>query len=251
MCVAIYKPQGVQTPSRETLKRCWEANPDGAGFAIRTGGNKYAIEIKKGFMSWESFEAAFQRYRLADFSGAMFLHFRIATHGGVSPGNTHPFCITQDMKLLRHTDILTNYALIHNGILPIEPETAGISDTMEFCRRLARGKFYQNIPEILQLLEGLLGSNKLAIMTRTGVHLAGHWKKLDGVYFSNMLWRQYFNWNWNDEDEPCFPDESELRLLRKGTCPDCSGKVVREGNEFYCLECDRIWRIRSAFADIR
>ena len=34
MCVAIYKPANVKTPSLDTLKRCWDANPDGAGFAL-------------------------------------------------------------------------------------------------------------------------------------------------------------------------------------------------------------------------
>ena len=45
MCVAIYKPENIQMPSLDTLKKCWEANPDGAGFALFTGGDKYAIEI--------------------------------------------------------------------------------------------------------------------------------------------------------------------------------------------------------------
>ena len=119
MCVAIYKPENVQTPSLDTLKKCWEANPDGAGFALLTGGDKYAIEIHKGYMTWKQFKAAFEKYRLADFTGDMLLHFRIATHGSILPGNTHPFSLTGDVKLLKHTNVRTNYALIHNGILPI------------------------------------------------------------------------------------------------------------------------------------
>ena len=122
MCVAIYKPENIQTPSLDTLKKCWEANPDGAGFALCTSGDKYAIEIHKGYMTWKQFKAAFEKYRLADFAGDMLLHFRIATHGGISPGNTHPFSLTGDVKLLKHTNVLTNYALIHNGMLPIKPK---------------------------------------------------------------------------------------------------------------------------------
>ena len=137
MCVAIYKPENIQTPSLDTLKKCWDANPDGAGFALCTGGDKYAIEIHKGYMTWKQFKAAFEKYRLADFARDMLLHFRIATHGGISPGNTHPFSLTKDVKLLKHTNVRTNYALIHNGILPIKPE-GDISDTMEFCRRMPR-----------------------------------------------------------------------------------------------------------------
>ena len=134
MCVAIYKPKETILPSLEILKQCWDANPDGAGFALFTGGEKYAIEIHKGYMTWKSFVTAYEKY-LADFDGDLLLHFRIATHGGISSGLTHPFSLTKDVKLLKHTNVLTNYALIHNGMLPIESEEG--SDTMEFCRRLA------------------------------------------------------------------------------------------------------------------
>jgi glutamine amidotransferases class-II len=232
MCVAIYKPENVQMPSLDTLKKCWEANPDGAGFALCTSGDKYAIEIHKGYMTWKQFKAAFEKYRLADFAGDMLLHFRIATHGGISPGNTHPFSLTGDVKLLKHTNILTNYALIHNGILPIKPE-GDISDTMEFCRRLA--PLYQNIPSAFNLIEGMAGNNKIAVITRERVHLFGQWECVEGVYFSNLLW----DWSW--DIEPFLPDKAELALLRKGVCPDCDAEVMRDKNKFYCLGCDAIW----------
>ena len=232
MCVAIYKPENVQTPSLDTLKKCWDANPDGAGFALCTGGDKYAIEIHKGYMTWKQFKAAFEKYRLADFAGDMLLHFRIATHGGISPGNTHPFSLTKDVKLLKHTNVRTNYALIHNGILPIKPE-GDISDTMEFCRRLV--PLYQNIPSVFNLIEGMAGNNKIAVMTREQVHLFGQWECVKGVYFSNLLW----DWSW--DIEPFLPDKAGLALLRKGVCPDCDAEVMRDKNKFYCLGCDAIW----------
>lgn len=219
-------------PSLDTLKKCWEANPDGAGFALLTGGDKYAIEIHKGYMTWEQFKAAFEKYRLADFAGDMLLHFRIATHGGISPGNTHPFSLTGDVKLLKHTNVLTNYALIHNGMLPIKPK-GDISDTMEFCRRLA--PLYQNIPSAFNLIEGMAGNNKIAVMTRERVHLFGQWECVEGVYFSNPLW----DWSW--DIEPFLPDKAGLALLRKGVCPDCDAEVMRDKNKFYCLGCDAIW----------
>ena len=232
MCVAIYKPENVQTPSLDTLKKCREANPDGAGFALLTGGDKYAIEIHKGYMTWKQFKAAFEKYRLADFTGDMLLHFRIATHGSISPGNTHPFSLTKDIKLLKHTNVRTNYALIHNGILPIKPE-GDISDTMEFCRRLA--PLYLNIPSAFNLIEGMAGNIKIAVMTRERVHLFGQWECVEGVYFSNLLW----DWSW--DIEPFFPNKAELALLRKGVCSDCDAEVMRDKNKFYCLRCDAIW----------
>lgn len=229
MCVAIYKPEGVKTPSLEVLKQCWDANPDGAGFTLLSGGEKHAIEIHKGYMTWKSFVNAYEKYRLEDFSGDMLLHFRIATHGGISPGNTHPFSLTKDIKLLKHTNVLTNYALIHNGMLPIEPE-GNISDTMEFCRRLA--PFYQNIPAALKLIEGMAGNNKIAVMTRDKVHLFGEWERIEGVYFSNTLW------DWSDY---YFPTRKELRQLDKGFCPYCDCAIIPEDDMYYCPECCDIW----------
>lgn len=229
MCVAIYKPKETILPSLETLKQCWDANPDGAGFALFTGGEKYAIEIHKGYMTWKSFVTAYEKYHLADFDGDLLLHFRIATHGGISPGLTHPFSLTKDVKLLKHTNVLTNYALIHNGMLPIESKEG--SDTMEFCRRLA--PFYQNIPAAFNLIEGMAGNNKIAIMTREQVHLFGEWEYIDGVYFSNLYW------DW--QDDFYLPTRKELRQLDKGLCPYCNCAIIPEYDMFYCPECCGVW----------
>ena len=227
MCVAIYKPAGIETPSLDTLKQCWDANPDGAGFAMLTGGER-AIEIHKGYMTWKQFVTAYEKYHLADFSGDQLLHFRIATHGGISPGLTHPFSLTKDVKLLKHTNVRTNYALIHNGMLPIESEEG--SDTMEFCRRLA--PFYQNIPSAFNLIEGMAGSNKIAVMTRDKVHLFGEWERLNGVYFSNLLW----DWGFDD-----FGEEAEYRLLEMGHCPYCDAPIHYRLDGYSCSECELEW----------
>ena len=182
-------------------------------------------------MTWKQFKAAFEKYRLADFAGDLLLHFRIATHGSISPGNTHPFSLTGDVKLLKHTNVRTNYALIHNGILPIKP-SGDISDTMEFCRRLA--PLYQNIPSAFNLIEGMAGNNKIAVMTRERVHLFGDWQCVEGVYFSNLLW------DWQEEFFP--PTQEELQLLNQGYCPYCDGRIIREDDLFYCPECGEAWK---------
>ena len=227
MCVAIYKPENVKLPALEVLKQCWDANPDGAGFALRTDG-EYSIGIHKGYMTWKQFVTAYEKYRLADFAGDLLLHFRIATHGGISPGLTHPFSLTKDVKLLKHTNVKTNYALIHNGMLPIESEDG--SDTMEFCRRLA--PLHQNIPSAFNLIEGMAGNNKIAVMTRDKVHLFGEWECIDGVYFSNLLW------DWSDF---YLPTRKELRQLQKGFCPYCDGKIIPDDEMYYCPECGDVW----------
>ena len=228
MCVAIYKPKRVNLPSLEILKQCWDANPDGAGFALLTGGER-AIEIHKGYMTWEQFVSAYEKYHLADFAGDLLLHFRIATHGGISPGLTHPFSLTQDATLLKHPNVLTNYALIHNGMLPFEPEEG--SDTMEFCRRLA--PLYQNIPAVFNLIQGMAGNNKIAVMTREKVHLFGEWETVEGVYFSN----RFGDW----PEEFYLPTRKERSKLDRGYCPYCNSAIIPEDDMFYCPECGEVW----------
>ena len=236
MCVAIYKPANAKLPSFDILRQCWETNPDGAGFAMPTRDNpEHAFHIRKGFMTWEAFEKAVRDFKLADCEGDLFLHFRIATHGGISPGNTHPFPVTKEVKYLQHTNILTNSVLIHNGVLPIKPEFRDISDTMELCRRLSG--FHGKIPEALNLLEGFIGNSKIAVMLPGKVYLVGKWSEIDGVYFSNTHWQ----YRWEFEDDIRYPDENELRLLKQNICPDCDAQVFRDKTEFYCPDCGTVW----------
>ena len=48
MCVAVYKPIGVELPTKEELYNCYLRNQDGAGFAFYRNGK---INIKKGVIS--------------------------------------------------------------------------------------------------------------------------------------------------------------------------------------------------------
>ena len=61
---------------------------------------------------------------------------------------------------MKHTNVLTNYALIHNGMLPIKPK-GDISDTMEelredlqvilakaICKNISKEEVHQLVDEI-------------------------------------------------------------------------------------------------------
>lgn len=182
MCIAIYKPAEALLPSLETLYNCWDNNPDGFGYAIRKDGK---CEIRKGFMKRTDVANEYQylkQYENCD----ILMHFRIATHGGVNPQNTHPFPITNDAKQLGKKSAIVNKCLIHNGVLPIEPRKKSISDTAEFALRIGEAGL-TNI-ETVELFDGFIGTNKIALMNGVGVVTLGQWIKSNGVYYSNSTY---------------------------------------------------------------
>lgn len=261
MCVAIYKPRGIKAPSIETLKSCWDANPDGAGLAWRTDG-KFPIHIEKGFMKWKEFKDYWYAAGIDKYTGDLFIHFRITTHGGTSDGNTHPFPISNSDTVLKSLSLSSHYALMHNGVLPITPDNKNISDTMMLSKLIARGGFEAQIEHTLNLLEEFVGTNKIAVMTADGVKLIGVWQDVDGVKFSNLHWQWKYTKSdmcgfgfgkWIDKYKPtstrnndvaetvpdtdddydeyaddysgyyiCKPSDEELASLSMGICPYCA-----------------------------
>ena len=107
MCVIVRKPKGVEI-SNGTLRHCWQANKDGAGFMYAEDGK---LVFKKGLMSFASFLREYQACNPKDKD--MLIHFRYATHGAVANEQTHPFII--------HGDI----GVMHNGIITFENEITG------------------------------------------------------------------------------------------------------------------------------
>ena len=232
MCVAVYKPAGVKMPDKATFQSCWDTNPDGAGFAYRSGGK---IQICKGFMKFEKFWDAVKRFE--NCSGEMFYHFRIATHGGICPENTHPFPVSSDIRALQGLTVSTDACIIHNGILPTTPEHPGISDTMQCIKNIAESGI--DTAKAIKLIEPFLGGSKIALMTREKTILAGDWHDVDGVKYSNTHW----DWGADFEDDytEYFPSDGELKMLEANICPDCRCPVELDRGEWYCENCGAIY----------
>jgi len=183
MCVIAYKAKDVRFPSKERIKDMWDANPDGAGIMWRDNDTN-KIKFVKGFMRLNKFNKWVEMNRkwLEDVECA--LHFRITTHGGTSKGNCHPFvcdCYTDSHILEGEAD----YVMMHNGVLPIKPRKADISDSAELALRVGG---YANPMDCFDVFDELLHGNRVICMGKKGTMMYGdafvdccH----DGIMYSN------------------------------------------------------------------
>ena len=177
MCILIYKPAGVAFTDINTLEKCWDANPDGAGFAVL----KNKIHVVKGLMNFDEFLKAYSA--LYDKNNDIIIHFRLASKGPVVKELTHPFVIdkTQPPSL----EFITNKPILfHNGTIPNLGKD-GKSDTLEFAELLA--KISENTWD--KVISTVRRTDKFIIAKQGEVKLYGDFEIIDQVYFSNLSWQ--------------------------------------------------------------
>ena len=183
MCLAIYKPNGVEIAQRY-LRHGFHNNMDGAGFAVCIN-NK--IAIFKGYTTFDSFMEAYKPHA----TRAAIIHFRIATHGETTTKNCHPFGLHDN-----------RYALIHNGIINIDTKfQKEMSDTWHFAE-LVLSPMLKTLafdhPALKYLIETSIGSfNKIVMLRGDGAHMIfnerhGAWNK--GAWFSNDSYKHGYVW---------------------------------------------------------
>lgn len=220
MCVIVYKPNGNKLPSKDTLKKCFEHNPDGAGYMLPVINENGApkVLIRKGLMTFEAFikslNSAFKKYTIDPINTPIVMHFRISTQGGVQKGLCHPYPVCEDYEKMRSLACLCNIGLCHNGIISrcstsefyggshydyktkkwIEPKKKQLdyNDTMTFIKDFAsliidNDQDFASNDNKVKLLERLCEYSKLAIMTASGnVTLIGNFQNKNGIYYSNL-----------------------------------------------------------------
>lgn len=213
MCIIIYKPEGKQFPSKDTLRTCFENNPDGAGFMLPY---KDSVRIYKGFMSFESFYTCLEDVR--DYAGdntPYVLHFRITTQAGVRADCTHPYPIARDMDVLRLLRCRCNIGVAHNGIINLTStwgKKVTYNDTMQYITDylalLIKDRRYYKDADTLQLIERTCKS-KLAIMDGSGkTTLIGEFITDElGVFYSNSSYKAtprstYAKYYFDEDDYP-------------------------------------------------
>lgn len=226
MCIICVKPQGVKLPDNSKLQNMFTNNPHGAGFMYTKDGK---VEIRKGFMTYADFKLALDKACAegAD-AGAMVMHFRITTHGGTCPQNTHPFPLTDNIGELRSLATNCDVGVAHNGIINIKTRNKETSDTQEFIASVLTPvykcdpKFWESERIRNGIAEAINGS-RMAILTGAGeVCMIGNFIVNDGCCYSNDSFEPFDSrwFNWLDE----------LDKLDGGSrdCPPWSGKHKRK-----------------------
>jgi hypothetical protein len=226
MCIAIYKPAG-KTLCWDSLKNCFEENPDGAGFMFidpnRTGVHR--LRIHKGFMSFSQFYTHYKLWESRCPNSPFVLHFRYATHGLTNAPMCHPFKLKEGI------------GLVHNGILQMPTQTLPVfdkcrephdheSDTAWWCDVYFKYFSWKTFadPQFKSETETFIGQyNKLIIMNWQGkveIYNEGKGNWSAGIWYSNYDWVPpvrsanraqsfgYYGHGWPNDD---YADESNAR----------------------------------------
>lgn len=196
MCIAILKPKG-KSLSEKYLEESFRVNSDGAGFGFYDNNKP---RIFKPYFSWKDFisDWRFARKKYDLDSRDVVLHFRIATHGGLTEENTHPF-LSEKGTIVAHNGVISGLGdSLSKGYVNKTGKGwtevgSGKSDTVEFIE-----KYINKLPTefwkssvLKSLVEDRITYSKLVILSPRGWGLLnesnGHWDS--GIWYSNLSYR--------------------------------------------------------------
>lgn len=167
MCVIVHVPTGGYLPPA-MLKAMYTHNPDGCGIVSVNG-------MEKGLWSYAEL---LEKVNAIPDGSEWLLHLRIATHGGISLENCHPFEIGKGSWLM------------HNGIVEIPILKPNWSDTRALARML-KNYSEKDIANSLDEIERWHGfGNRLAFwLPSYGVVTTGIWSDEESYSASNSYWK--------------------------------------------------------------
>ena len=178
MCIAVMKSENKKI-SKATLQRCYDANPDGAGFMFEENKD---LTVKKGYFTFKEFYKEYKPHE----NKQVLLHFRIKTHGPVDKTNCHPFLVNSGL------------GFIHNGIINGYGDNKE-SHTIQFNNSILKkivakhGNMGLFDDPMVELIENVIGYSKLVFLDRHGNYRIMNEKKgswHDGVWYSNSSWKK-------------------------------------------------------------
>ena len=198
MCIICYKPAGQIVPE-ETIRAMLTRNPDGAGYVYYDKKAKRLI-LSKGYLV---VEPAVKAIMAIPKNAPAIIHCRIKTHGKHAIGQTHPFPLVADKKLLEAEDLkISNggYAVAHNGIFTGVSLGEDFSDTEAFIYKILapfanaiKGSGIRLTDDSLKdTIDMLVGTSRIAIMDSLNgdVGLYGNgWVWDEGLAFSNTTYK--------------------------------------------------------------
>ena len=205
MCIIVAKKKGLELPTKEILRNCFNYNSDGAGIMFNDGKQVF---IEKGFMDFNSFysrlEALDKEFNLVN--SDLALHFRISTSGNVDQGNCHPYPISTETSQLRNLSLVTDIGMAHNGVIRKHiPETRSIlNDTQTFIKNFVYNMYSSNkefltVGANIKALEEEAGS-KLCFITKDNMYIIGKFiEETNGILYSNDTYLSY-DYGWGYED---------------------------------------------------
>ena len=205
MCIIVAKRKGIELPSKETLKNCFDYNGDGAGIMFNDGNQVF---IEKGFMDFNSFysrlEALDKEFNLVN--SDLALHFRISTSGNVDQGNCHPYPISTETNQLRNLSLVTDIGMAHNGVIRkhIPGANSILNDTQTFIKNFVYNMYSSNnefltVGANIKALEEEAGS-KLCFLDKDNMYIIGKFiEETNGILYSNDTYLSYdYGWGYGD-----------------------------------------------------
>jgi len=191
MCILSISKKGAAMPDKATLKVCAANNPDGMGYMwLREDGQMEGI---KGFFDFEEFYTSLSSHKFSK-KDLVFMHFRIATAGGINPQNCHPFPISTKDEDLQALHFISKSALVHNGVIHGLPEVKHLSDTQMSIKLIfADPAILDNLdsPGVNYLINDHVEGSRVAVMNNGKMYLYGRFEDVNGVLYSNSSYKPY------------------------------------------------------------
>ena len=242
MCIIVVKNAKLPFPNIKTLETCYINNPDGAGFMFIRGGR---VNIHKGFMSFNEFLRGVADAKL-DRNQTVVYHFRIATSGGETAKQCHPFPITKRNKDLMAGYIETDIGFAHNGIIDKVEPTKTLSDTMIFIKSVLahepiRAKLFRRKSKEFNLMNKLSGASRLLFLNKHNYVYTGDWKTDSdtGLLFSNSTYEESWLANYYGKRAGAGYSLSDFNGDddAMADCPRCKGVETYSVGCGWCYEC--------------
>ena len=132
MCIICVSKSGVRQPSDITLRAMFRRNPHGAGYMYARDGK---VTIHKGFMNIEDFLAAVHAEQFTPQDSVVY-HFRISTQAGVNAPMTHPFPLSNQLRMMRSLDLPLRRRTQRNHPADLRPGQQALQRHSHFHHRL-------------------------------------------------------------------------------------------------------------------